>query len=78
MLSKIGLALQYLGLGVLPLAIVANLAAGDSFLFGVSNMLVLMVFGIAVFYTGWIVRGYGEPDEGDEEPKPPRSKGRGK
>lgn len=67
MLAQIGKALQLLGLTVLPVAMLFNLIAGDNFMFGVSNMLVMMVFGVAVFGIGWIFRGYGEPDEGDEE-----------
>lgn len=71
MMVQFGKALQLLGLTVLPVAIAFNLLAGDSFIFGVSNMLVMMVFGVAIFGIGWIFRGYGEPDDDADQDSPP-------
>jgi len=67
-LANIGMLLQLVGLASLPCAIVLNLAAGgDSFEFGVSNVLVVMVGGLAIFYLGWIIRGYAENSPGDDD-----------
>lgn len=75
--SSLGMLLQFAGLALLPFAVLANLASSDSYVFGVSNMLVAMIAGLVVFYIGWFIRGYAENSPGDEEDddeSPPRKK----
>ena len=55
-----GKFLQVLGLALLPLAIILDLLGGSDPLrpFGVSQMVLMLGFGMAIFYIGRILEGY--------------------
>ena len=55
-----GKFLQVLGLALLPLAMVLDLLGGSDPLrpFGVSQMVLMLGFGMAIFYIGRILEGY--------------------
>ena len=55
-----GKFLQVLGLALLPLAMVLDLLGGSDPLrpFGVSQMVLMLGFGIATFFIGRIIEGY--------------------
>ena len=55
-----GKFLQVLGLALLPLAMVLDLLGGSDPLrpFGVSQMVLMLGFGIAAFFIGRIIEGY--------------------
>lgn len=57
-MKAFGKFLQVIGLTALPLAIVLELTKALGRSSGVSDMLVMMVFGFAVFYAGRFVEGY--------------------
>jgi hypothetical protein len=62
MLRTLGKLMQVLGLVILPAAMVMQLTSqmrAPTGMGSVSAMLVLMVFGVAVFAIGRIVEGYG-------------------
>ena len=62
MVRTLGKLLQVVGLVMLPAAMVMQLTGGVRAPLGmgsVSAMLVLMVFGAAIFSLGRIVEGYG-------------------
>ena len=52
-----GRALQFIGLTVLPLSIVMQLTNLLGRAIGVSDMIVMLVFGVAVFYVGRMIEG---------------------
>ncbi len=55
-----GKFLQMLGLALLPLSIILDLLGGSDPLrpFGVSQMVLMLGFGMAIFYIGRILEGY--------------------
>jgi len=55
-----GKFLQVLGLALLPLSIILDLLGGSDPLrpFGVSQMVLMLGFGMAIFYIGRILEGY--------------------
>ena len=53
----LGRAMQLIGLLVLPLSMVMQLTDSLGRSIGVSQMVVMMVFGVAVFYVGRMVEG---------------------
>lgn len=55
-----GKFLQLLGLGLLPLSMVLDLMGGSDPLrpFGVSQMVLMLVFGASAFFVGRIIEGY--------------------
>jgi hypothetical protein len=57
-MRSMGRGLQYLGLALLPLSMIMEITDGLGRSFGVSQMLVMLVFGAAVFYLGRLVEGY--------------------
>ncbi len=59
-MRKLGRTMQFLGLMVLPFGMILELthAAGPDF--GTRQLLVMMLFGVAVFYIGRIVEGYAQ------------------
>ena len=59
-MRSVGRGLQYLGLALLPLAMIMEITNGLGRPFGVSEMLVMLVFGAAIFYAGRIVEGYSQ------------------
>ena len=54
-----GKFLQMLGLALLPLSIILDLLGGSDPLrpFGVSQMVLMLGFGMAIFYIGRILEG---------------------
>ena len=50
--------MQFIGLTMLPLSMIMQLTNMLGRAIGVSQMIVMMVFGIAIFYTGRMVEGY--------------------
>lgn len=57
-MRSLGRGLQYIGLALLPLAMIMELTDGLGRSFGVSEMLVMLIFGAAIFYAGRLVEGY--------------------
>jgi hypothetical protein len=57
-MSALGRILQIVGLVALPMSIVLELSGALGRSFGVSDMLVMLVFGAAVFYLGRYMEGY--------------------
>lgn len=55
--------MQIAALVVLPLAIGMQLTDSLHRAFGLDQMLIMMVFGVALFYTGRLVEGYGRRGE---------------
>ena len=55
-----GKFLQILGLALLPLSMILDLTGGSDPLrpFGVSQMVLMLGFGVAVFFIGRIIEGY--------------------
>ena len=51
--------MQFIGLTVLPLAIVMQLTDMLGRKIGVSQMVIMMVFGFAIFYAGRMLEGLG-------------------
>lgn len=63
-MRSLGKLMQIAGLVLLPAAMMMQLTAGiraPTGSFTVSAMLILMVFGVALFGAGRIVEGYGSP-----------------
>ena len=58
-MAALGRFLQILGLLLLPLSMAMELSGGLGRPFGVSDMVVMLVFGAAVFGLGRIIEGYG-------------------
>jgi hypothetical protein len=59
-MKSLGRLLQTLGLVLLPLSILLELTQALGRSYGVSDMLVMLVFGFAVFYLGRFLEGYGQ------------------
>jgi len=57
-MKSLGRFLQLAGLMLLPLSMFMELTDGLGRAFGVSDMVVMLVFGFATFYIGRIVEGY--------------------
>ena len=57
-MRTVGRGLQIVGLVALPAAVVLELTGGLDSSFGVSQMVIMMVFGFAAFCVGRIVEGY--------------------
>ena len=57
-MKTIGKSLQVIGLVLLPVAMILEISNGLGRSFGVSQMVILLVFGVAVFYIGRIMEGY--------------------
>jgi hypothetical protein len=57
-MSAIGRLLQILGLILLPLAMVMELTGALGRSFGLSDMVIMLVFGAAAFYIGRYMEGY--------------------
>jgi hypothetical protein len=57
-MGTVGRTIQILGLAILPLAMVLELS-GHLGRRGVSEMLLMMVFGCAAFYLGRYLEGLG-------------------
>jgi hypothetical protein len=57
-MRTIGRFLQLVGLIVLPASMFLELAGGLDRAFGVSEMVVMLVFGVAAFGIGRLVEGY--------------------
>ncbi|MCO6456135.1 MAG: hypothetical protein J5I93_12620 [Pirellulaceae bacterium] len=56
----IGRSLQILAMLLLPLAIVLQLGGQLARSIGVSDMLVMLVFGIGLFYVGRLMEGLAQ------------------
>jgi len=54
----IGKLMQLSGLGLLPLFVVLELSGALGRDSGVAELLLAMVFGVAIFYLGRIIEGY--------------------
>jgi hypothetical protein len=54
----LGRGLQFFGLLLLPLAMGLELTGNLERRFGVSDMLVMLVFGFSAFYLGRLLEGY--------------------
>ena len=57
-MRTIGRFLQLVGLVVLPAAMFLELTGGLDRSFGLSEMLIMLVFGLAAFGIGRLVEGY--------------------
>ena len=57
-MRSFGRSLQFLGLTLLPFAMLMELTDGLGRSFGVSDMVIMLVFGVAAFSVGRIVEGY--------------------
>jgi hypothetical protein len=58
MLRSLGKLLQVAGLVMLPLAMMLELTGGLGRSFGLSQMVLMLVAGVAAFYLGRMVEGY--------------------
>jgi hypothetical protein len=56
-MRTLGRAMQFIGLTILPLSMIMQLTDMLGRSIGLSQMLVMMVFGAAIFYTGRMVEG---------------------
>lgn len=59
-MRTLGRFLQILGLLLLPAAMLLELTRVLGEKFGVRHMLLMLIFGFAVFYSGRILEGYGQ------------------
>ncbi len=59
MLANLGKAMQVLALVLLPVSMFMQLGTAMRAPIGVSVMLLLMLFGIALFGAGRVIEGYG-------------------
>ena len=57
-MKEIGRTMQLVGLIVLPLAMFLELSGSLGRSFGVSQMVIMLVFGTAVFSVGRLIEGY--------------------
>ena len=58
-MKALGRFLQVLGLVLLPLSMAMELSGGLGRSFGVSDMVVMLVFGATAFGVGRLLEGYG-------------------
>ena len=54
----IGKLMQFSGLGLLPVFVVLELSGALGRGSGVAELLLAMIFGVALFYLGRIIEGY--------------------
>ena len=59
MLRLVGRTLQIIALVVLPLSMYMQVSGGLGRSFNVSEMVIMLIFGICAFYVGRILEGYG-------------------
>ena len=57
-MRAVGRGLQMLGLILLPVSMLLQLGDGLGRSFGVSQMVIMLVFGVAAFSLGRVVEGY--------------------
>jgi hypothetical protein len=57
-MKALGRGLQLLGLILLPLSMFMEITGALGRSFGVSDMVIMLVFGAAAFYAGRLVEGY--------------------
>lgn len=57
-MKEIGRTMQLVGLIALPLSMFLELTGSLGRSFGVSQMVIMLVFGTATFYFGRIIEGY--------------------
>lgn len=62
MLRLVGRTLQHIGLISLPVAILMELTGMMGRAFGLSQMLLMMVFGFSAFYVGRYLEGFAMTD----------------
>jgi hypothetical protein len=60
-MRSVGKLLQILGLILLPMAMLLELTRILGPTFGVRDMLLMLVFGGALFYLGRFIEGYRQP-----------------
>ena len=53
----VGRSLQLLALGLLPIGVVMELSGGLGRSFGLADLLILLIFGIAAFALGRLLEG---------------------
>jgi len=53
--------LQLAGLVLLPLAMVLELVKDLGLPFGLKDMLLMLLFGVTLFYAGRLLEGYARP-----------------
>lgn len=61
MYYKIGRALQIAALLALPLAMILELTGAMGRAFGLSQLLIALVFGVCLFGLGSVIQGYRRP-----------------
>ena len=64
-MCALGRSLQYIGLIVLPVSMLLELTQLLGRSFGVSQMVVMLVFGASAFFIGRLVEGYARPSPPD-------------
>jgi hypothetical protein len=57
-MKSVGRGLQLLGLILLPCSMVLELMGGLGRSFGVSDMVIMLVFGACAFVAGRLIEGY--------------------
>ena len=57
-MRTVGRGLQILGLVLLPLSMLLELTGGLGRSFGLSDMVIMLGFGVAAFLTGRMLEGY--------------------
>ena len=57
-MRRLGRLLQLLGLVTLPISMVLELTGGLGRPFGVSDMVVMLGYGVAAFTLGWFMESY--------------------
>lgn len=57
-MRRFGRALQWIGLIILPVAMFLELTGGLTRRFGVSDMVVMLLYGTASFTIGWFMESY--------------------
>ena len=57
-MKSLGRFFQFAGLVALPAAMVLELSGGLGRSFGVSDMVIMLVFGFCMFYAGRYLEGY--------------------
>lgn len=57
-MREIGRVMQLFGMIVLPLSMLLELTGSLGRSFGLSQMVIMLIFGVAVFYCGRLLEGY--------------------
>ena len=57
-MREIGRLMQLIGMIVLPLSMLLELTGSLGRAFGLSQMVIMLIFGVAVFYCGRLLEGY--------------------